>query len=115
MSQPTDVGAAIAGWAAQAPKVRRVWIFERSTAHDPGARIDVGLELEPVPDGEESIATWMANAETWCSELGRQTGMTVELEWLDPDAQTQEARTLLETPKKLVFDRTHPDPGIADQ
>jgi len=110
MSQSTEVRTAIAGWAEHVPKVRRVWVFDRRVPHDSHARVDVALELEPVPDGEETIAAWIANADRWSHELGQRTGLTVGLEWIDPNAETQETRTILDEPKVLVYERTGTSP-----
>jgi hypothetical protein len=71
-----DARTALIAWAEAVPRIRRVWVT--------GDR-DMAIELEPVPDSEESIQVWIAHAEEWQLQLERCTGSHVDLEWFDPD------------------------------
>src|SRR5262245_46996458 len=66
----------IADWATADPRIRRVWVS--------GADM-VALELEPVPDSEETFVVWMAHCRRWHGELERRLGRRVRLAWIDPD------------------------------
>jgi hypothetical protein len=71
----------ITDWAAANPRIRRVWLSsgERSACDL------IALELEPVPDSEETFAVWMAHARRWHGELEARLGRRVRLGWVDPD------------------------------
>ena len=79
----------LAAWAASHPRIRRVWIFEseakRRAYSDSDIYIDIAIEMEPVPDSEETIAFWIAHAEEWQAQLEKCLGSSVDLEWFDPD------------------------------
>ena len=74
------LSALVAEWAERNPKVRRVWTSERGDD-----AVAISLELQPVPDSEETFAVWIANCEKWRVELQDRIGRSVDLEWLDPD------------------------------
>jgi hypothetical protein len=71
----------VADWAAQRPRIRRVWI---------SAAERIALELEPVADSEETLAVWITNCGKWHAELEVRLGRPVSLAWLDPDAAWRE-------------------------
>jgi predicted nucleotidyltransferase len=77
----------LAAWAASHPRIRRVWIFEseakRRARSD--SELDIAIEMEPVPDSEETVAFWIAHAEEWQAQLEKCVGANVDLEWFDPD------------------------------
>jgi predicted nucleotidyltransferase len=77
----------LAAWAASQPRIRRVWLFEseakRKARSD--SELDIAIEMEPVPDSEETIAFWIAHAEEWQTQLEKCVGSSVDLEWFDPD------------------------------
>jgi predicted nucleotidyltransferase len=77
----------LAAWAASQPRIRRVWLFEsdakRKARSD--SELDIAIEMEPVPDSEETIAFWIAHAEEWQTQLEKCVGSGVDLEWFDPD------------------------------
>jgi predicted nucleotidyltransferase len=77
----------LAAWAAAHPRIRRVWLFGSDAKRNASADtdLDVAIEMEPVPDSEETIAYWIAHAEEWQSELEQCIGSNVDLEWFDPD------------------------------
>ncbi len=95
---------AIAQWASGEPSIRRVWIFgaRPSSPPRPGTRLDVAVELAPVPDSEETLGVWFANSDRWRAQLEKRIAPGVDLEWLDPDGRddgTARSRT-------LVYERT---------
>ena len=55
----------ITDWATANPRVRRVWL---SSGERSGGDL-IALELEPVPDSEETFAVWMAHCRRWHGEL----------------------------------------------
>jgi predicted nucleotidyltransferase len=77
----------LAAWAASQPRIRRVWLFEsdakRKARSD--SDLDIAIEMEPVPDSEETIAFWIAHAEEWQTQLEKRVGSSVDIEWFDPD------------------------------
>jgi predicted nucleotidyltransferase len=77
----------LAAWAAAHPRIRRVWLFGSDAKRNARADtdLDVAIEMEPVPDSEETIAFWIAHAEEWEAELEKCVGSSVDLEWFDPD------------------------------
>jgi predicted nucleotidyltransferase len=77
----------LAAWAAGYPRIRRVWLFGSDSRRNAAADtdLDVAIEMEPVPDSEETIAFWIAHAEEWQAELEKRVGSSVDLEWFDPD------------------------------
>lgn len=83
----------ISGWARANPRIRRVWL-------SPGERIALMLELQPVGDSEETMATWMAHCGGWRAQLKAQVGEPVDIDWYDPDTETpgpqgKDGRTLV--------------------
>jgi hypothetical protein len=92
----------IAGWAAENPKIRRVWLFaspEREATHPES--IAVTVELQPVGDSEETLPIWMAHCEQWRKELEARLGHPVPIDWRDLD----DGRLGSEEPKTLVYER----------
>jgi predicted nucleotidyltransferase len=77
----------LAAWAASHPRIRRVWLFESSAKRKarPDSELHIAIEMEPVPDSEETIAYWIAHAEEWQTQLEKCVGSSVDLEWFDPD------------------------------
>lgn len=99
------LSAVLSGWAARNPRIRRVWL-----SADPGAdsdrheeRISVVLELQPVADSEETLATWMAHGARWRHELRTQLGRPVNLGWYDADAVMAQARSY--EARSLIYER----------
>lgn len=101
------LSAVIAQWAAARPKIRRVWLFGNidETASRPDGAIDVGLELRPVADSEETLAVWIANCGLWRRELQACTGRAVGLNWLDPDSAMRAARPESDRHTELLYER----------
>jgi predicted nucleotidyltransferase len=100
----TSLQQAIVQWAAGEPSIRRVWLFgaRSATTPRPGSRVDVAVELAPVPDSEETLGVWFANFERWRAQLEKRITPGVDLEWFDPDAlEMGRPRT-----KTLVYERT---------
>ena len=77
----------LAAWAASNPRIRRVWLFPWDSRRNArgNADLDIAIEMEPVPDSEETIAYWIAHAEEWQAELEKRVGANVDLDWFDPD------------------------------
>jgi hypothetical protein len=71
----------ISDWATANPRIRRVWI---SSGERSGCDL-IALELEPVPDSEETFAVWIAHCRRWHGELEARLGRRVRLAWVDPD------------------------------
>jgi predicted nucleotidyltransferase len=94
----------VVSWAKENPRIRRVWLYSPGSPHqqESGCDVDIAIEMEPVPDSEETLAYWMAHAESWQMELQKKTGTTIELEWYDPDFDAP-----LEC-VELAYDRTAP-------
>ena len=91
----------IARWAAENPKVRRVWVLGGARA----PRLDLAIELEPVADSEESLAVWMAHADEWRAALRERVSAGVEVSWIDADGATRSIPEVLDEPKVLGYDR----------
>jgi hypothetical protein len=81
----------IAHWAAQNPRIRRVWVA-------PGHHVTV--ELEPVGDSDETAAIWMAKGPAWQKQLRTQLSPDADLEWFDPSARGVDGAG-----KVLVYER----------
>lgn len=79
--------ARLAAWAAADPRIRRVWLFDSAAKRKAPSDtdLDVAIEMEPVPDSEETIAYWIAHAEEWQAQVEQCVGASVDLEWFDPD------------------------------
>ena len=92
----------IARWAAENPKVRRVWILGK--AREP--RLDLAIEIEPVADSEEALAVWMAHADEWRAALRERVSAAVEVSWIDANGATRGIPEVLDQPKVLVYDRS---------
>jgi hypothetical protein len=90
----------IAGWAMRQPKIRRVWLRGGTPAVDP---LPLALELQPVPDSEETAATWLAHAADWRLGLEKALGRPVELECLDPDQSAKRGESRADA---LVYERS---------
>jgi predicted nucleotidyltransferase len=77
----------LAAWADSNPRIRRVWLFDSDAKRNAKSDtdLDIAIEMEPVPDSEETIAFWIAHAEEWQAELEKCFGSHVDLEWFDPD------------------------------
>lgn len=88
------VAESIARWAAGNPDIRRAWMYGNG-------EVNIAVELEPVGDSEETLATWMARAGLWRSQLQRRISVPFELEWLDPDVGS----AALDEAKQLVYER----------
>jgi hypothetical protein len=70
------LSAVISVWAAGNPKIRRVWLSACPEDSDPRDEdISLMLELQPVADSEETLATWMVHCERWRDELRTQLGL----------------------------------------
>jgi predicted nucleotidyltransferase len=97
------VKGALGAWAKANPRVRRVWLFgsdsKRNARGD--TDVDIAIEMEPVPDSEETLSYWIAHAEEWQAELEQRIGSNVDLEWFDPDVDAP-----LGDKAVLVYDRT---------
>ena len=74
----------IADWATVDPRIRRVWI----AGADRSGCERISLELEPVPDSEETFAVWMANCRRWHGELEARLGRQVRLSWVELEVMT---------------------------
>ena len=100
---------AIAAWARTHEKVRRVWVIG-SRAGGTAQResdLDVAVELVPVPDSEETLSEWMANADSWRDELQRRVGpKKIDLQWVDADAGSRRTRADAAEGKVLAYERT---------
>jgi predicted nucleotidyltransferase len=84
---PVNEQEQLAAWAAENPRIRRVWLFGRAAKRNARSDtdLDIAIEMEPVPDSEETVAYWIAHAEEWQAELEKRFGTQVDLEWFDPD------------------------------
>jgi predicted nucleotidyltransferase len=94
---------ALVGWAKANPRVRRVWVFGSDAKRNARADtdIDIAIEMEPVPDSEETLSYWIAHAEEWQAQLEERLGANVDLEWFDPDVDAP-----LGDRAVLAYDRT---------
>ena len=52
---------------------------------------------------------WLSNGERWRKELEQQTGLSVDLEWFDPDGSTPKVHGALREASVLVYDRACTD------
>jgi hypothetical protein len=97
----------IIDWADATTRVRRVWLIGSSanSTKRSDCEIEVGLEVEPVADSEETLVVWMNNGERWRGELQNRLGRSVNLEWFDPDGSTPEVHVALRDASILVYDR----------
>jgi predicted nucleotidyltransferase len=97
----------LAAWAAANPRIRRVWLFGSDAKRNARADtdVDVAIEMEPVPDSEETIAYWIAHAEEWQAEVEKAVGSSVDLEWFDPDVDAPLGDKAI-----LAYDRSTRDP-----
>jgi len=102
-----DVRNAILAWVKSSPRVRRAWVLGNSAGEPrgPDAGVDVAIEIEPVADSEETAAVWMANADTWRSQLQQQVRPEARLHWFDPDGSTPGVKQLLDA-KDLLYERS---------
>lgn len=95
----------LAAWAAANPRIRRVWLFGNAKRNaKSGTDLDVAIEMEPVPDSEETIAFWIAHAEEWQAEVEKCVDSSVDLEWFDPDVDAPLGDKAI-----LAYDRTAHD------
>ena len=99
------LSAMISGWAAGQPRIRRVWLsaspgLDSGTSNDD---ISVMLELQPVGDSEETLATWIVHCDEWRHELRTQLGQPVSLQCHDPDAETAQVRS--SGARTLIYER----------
>jgi hypothetical protein len=96
----------LAAWADSNPRIRRVWLFHGGAKRNANsdAVAEIAIEMEPVPDSEETIAVWIAHAEQWQAELERCVGSSVDLEWFDPDVDAPLGDTAI-----LAYDRVSLD------
>jgi predicted nucleotidyltransferase len=94
---------ALVRWAKANPRVRRVWVFGSDAKRNARADtdIDIAIEMEPVPDSEETLSYWIAHAEEWQTQLEERLGTNVDLEWFDPDVDAP-----LGDRAVLAYDRT---------
>lgn len=98
---------AIAAWASRHDEVRRVWVIgsrARGTAQ-PESDLDVAIELVPVPDSEETMPAWMANAEAWREELQQRVRPKVDLKWVDADHGSPDTRRAAAEGQLLAYER----------
>ena len=103
----SSVTESIAGWAAETPEVRRVWVFGShaiGTATCDGD-LDVAVELEPVADSEETLTRWIPCAALWRSQLQRRTAVSIALQWFDPDGRTPTMQERLDEGRLLIYER----------
>jgi predicted nucleotidyltransferase len=98
---------AIAAWAGKHEKVRRVWVIgsRASGTARPGSDLDIAVELEPTPDGDETLPDWVANAEAWRDELQQHVAPKVDLQWVDPIAGSGATRGEAAEGKVLAYER----------
>jgi hypothetical protein len=98
---------ALAEWAARNAKIRRVWVSDGRAEDASGGNggVDIALELQPVPDSEESLAVWIANADKWRLQLQAMTGRSVELDCIDPDRVTGTVDSACRENRVLVYER----------
>lgn len=104
----TGVADRLAGWAAEHPQIRRVWLLTgraRGKARGNGA-IDVALELAPVGDSEETLSIWMARSDSWRAQLANRLPCAVKLEWIDADGSTRAPRVREGETRALVYERS---------
>jgi hypothetical protein len=93
----------VCGWAAGNPRIRRVWLSADPSRNAKRGYADISLllELQPVGDSEETLATWMAHCNAWSREIQAELGEPVDLDWYDPDTERftppspDEAKTLI--------------------
>jgi hypothetical protein len=83
---PRSTARWIAHWAAQDPRIRRVWV-------SPGPHVSV--ELEPVGDSDETAAVWMAKSSKWRSQLRSGLSPDADLECLDAGSHGASERLLV--------------------
>jgi predicted nucleotidyltransferase len=98
---------AIAAWAGTHDKVRRVWVVgsrARGTAR-PESDLDIAVELEPTPDGDETLPEWVANAEAWRDELQQRVEPKVDLQWVDAIGGSGGTRADAAEGKVLAYER----------
>ena len=103
----SSVADSIARWAADNPKVRRVWVFgSRATGtYRTDSDIDIAVELEPVADSEETLTRWIVHADLWESQLQSRVALKVDLEWFDADGSTPAIEAGLNDAKVLIYER----------
>ena len=70
----TQVATALRKWYDANPDVRRL----RATQH--ASAIHVFIELEPTPDGDDTLPVWLANSDRWTSDLRSLTNCDMRLE-----------------------------------
>src|SRR3954452_8333315 len=99
---------ALVQWAEANPRVRRVWVYGSASRRNEqrDTDLDVAIELAPAVDGDETLALWMANAEKWHDELEARTGISVGLEWFDPDTEAPPPSA------RLAYERGSPAPEM---
>jgi uncharacterized protein len=98
---------AIARWAADNPRIRRVWVYgsRANGTPRPDSDLDLAVELEPVGDSEETLSVWLAHEGAWHAELQNRISPKVDLEWFDPDGGMTPVRAALDKGKTLVYER----------
>ena len=103
---PHDAAGAIADWASQKRRIRRIWLIGEAAQRTPPPdhALEVAVEVEPVGDSEETAAIWMANEMSWRAQLERLLSRRIGLEWVDSDATATPQSTRDEL-KRLVYDR----------
>jgi hypothetical protein len=101
------LSALIAQWAAANPKIERVWLCGGTAENERGADefIEIALQLQPVPDSEETLALWVANCEKWRIELQARTGRAIDLHWFDPDVAPTAVQSGSDEPNALIYER----------
>jgi hypothetical protein len=64
----------LAAWYDSQPAVRRLWAVKNSQ------KLRVIVAIEATADNDDVYPVWLANTETWASELHAHTGSPVQLE-----------------------------------
>jgi hypothetical protein len=99
----SSLSTLIAEWATRNPKIRRVWLCEQGSNN----ALSIALELKPVPDSEETMPVWIARCGQWRRELELRLGRSVDLSWLDVDANAGANLAQFEETNALVYERVH--------
>jgi predicted nucleotidyltransferase len=107
MKLKNEIQQPILAWAQSTPLIRRVWVYGSHARGTPSAdsALDIAVELEPVPDSEETLPVWIANSGKWQSQLQRDTALTVDLDWFDPDGSTLKLQNALSECGILIYER----------
>lgn len=78
-------------WARTHPEITRLIVYGSRARGDyrPDSDLDLAVELEAAGWDENPFTTWTASAESWRRELAPLLPWPLQLEWHDPNGETE--------------------------